>query len=332
MSASVHTDNFEAIKVFAPVSIGNISVGFDSLGLALKPIDGQLLGDVVEIEPAPENSFELCGSFADRLPSDKESNIVWHVLASYEAALSKHQIRSVKVKITLHKNIPVSSGLGSSACSIVAAFVALNQFYGQPFNDQQMFIMMGRAETKISGSLHYDNIAPCFLGGMQLMLNNQNKATVSLPLLKGIYWVVAYPDVEVNTQAARVLLPANYDRSTLIRFGQNLAGFVAACYQQDQALALALLKDEVAEPYRAELLPNFKTTKTQLMQMNSLAAGISGSGPTIFSACDNLATAQVHADFLIKNYLQTEHGFVTICQADSVGTRTLEAYPNKSSL
>ncbi len=325
---SKQKSEYAAVKVFAPVSIGNVSVGFDSLGLALSPIDGQLLGDIVEIEPIvieknTKSTFELCGDFADRLPSDKESNIVWHVLEAFETELLKRQIHTTAVKISLHKNIPVCSGLGSSACSIVAAFVALNRFYGEPFGDHELLMLMGRAETKISGSLHYDNIAPCFLGGMQLMLNNQDQATLSLPLFNDVYWVLAYPDVMISTQSARVLLPPNYDRSTLIRFGQNLAGFVAASYRQDQKLAFNLLKDEIAEPYRSELLPNFTSTKSQLQKMDSLAVGISGSGPTLFSACDNLQAAQAQATWLEKNYLQTEQGFVTICQADSVGTRSL---------
>jgi len=323
MSEPIGNNQYAPVKIFVPVSIGNISVGFDSLGLALRPINDEFLGDIVEIEPTCQNTFELCGNFADRLPTDKESNIVWHVLDAYEKELSKHQIQTVGVKITLHKNIPVCSGLGSSACSIVAAFVALNHFYGSPFNEDQLLLLMGKSEAKISGSLHYDNIAPCFLGGMQLMLNNQDQTTLSLPLLNDIYWVLAYPDVLVSTHAARELLPARYKRSTMIRFGQNLAGFVAACYQQNQALALALLKDEIAEPYRAELLPDFVTTKTQLLQMNSQAVGISGSGPTLFSACDNLDTAQTQVAWLEENYLQTKRGFVSICQADSNGARTL---------
>ena len=47
------------ISVFAPASIGNLSVGFDVLGLAVKPVDGTLLGDVVAIEyhnPNPSHS------------------------------------------------------------------------------------------------------------------------------------------------------------------------------------------------------------------------------------------------------------------------------------
>ena len=37
------------LTVYAPASSGNVSVGFDSLGLALAPVDGSLLGDCVSI-------------------------------------------------------------------------------------------------------------------------------------------------------------------------------------------------------------------------------------------------------------------------------------------
>jgi len=278
--------------VFAPVSIGNVSVGFDSLGLALRPLDGAYLGDRVHVTQSDQPAFTLTGQFADRLPKDHESNIVWQVLLAFNKAYEQQGGQPIAVHLTLHKDIPVCSGLGSSACSVVAAYVALNEFYGQPFGDDQLLRLMGQAEAQISGSLHYDNVAPCFLGGMQLMLHGQDTVTLPLPLFTDIYWVLAYPDVVVSTQAARALLPPQYPRSTLIRFGQNLAAFVAACHRQDQALAFALLHDEIAEPYRAELLPDYAATKQQLLQMGSLAVGISGSGPTIFSACDDLSVAQ----------------------------------------
>lgn len=314
------------VTVFAPVSIGNVSVGFDSLGLALMPINEDLLGDLVSVEPLHEsdsNEFELQGTFADRLPKDKESNIVWHVLRTFENYLLPLNIPIQKVKITLQKNIPVCSGLGSSACSVVATFSALNQYYNTPFDEPNMLRMMGEAEAEISGSLHYDNVAPCYLGGMQLMLHGQAKVTQSIPVFEAIYWVLAYPDVLVSTQAARDLLPKQYDRATLIRFGQNLAGFVAASYQKDLALAFSLITDEVAEPYRAELLPDYFNTRKQLIAMNSLAVGISGSGPTIFSACKNLNDAKHQATWLRNNYLQSEQGFVTICQVDQQGSRLI---------
>lgn len=315
----------KTVKIFAPVSIGNVSVGFDSLGLALQPVDGELLGDVVTVAAHDANSsdFQLRGTFADRLPTDKESNIVWDVLLAFETALKQQNIKTTPVKITLDKNIPVCSGLGSSACSVVAAVVALNAFYDQPFGESKLLEMMGAAEAKISGSLHYDNVAPCYLGGLQLMLHDQPQKALSIPVFDQVYWVLAYPDVLISTQAARDLLPQQYDRKTLIEFGQNLAGFVAASYQQDLSLAFALLTDVVAEPYRAELLPNFKATKQALLEMNSLAVGISGSGPTLFSACNDLKTAKCQADWLEQHYLQSDAGFVRICQVDQLGTRSI---------
>ena len=46
------------LRIYAPASSANISVGFDTLGAAISPIDGSLLGDVVQIESIP-SGFEL---------------------------------------------------------------------------------------------------------------------------------------------------------------------------------------------------------------------------------------------------------------------------------
>ena len=48
----------DILRVYAPASSANISVGFDTLGAAITPIDGSLLGDVVHIEPIAQG-FEL---------------------------------------------------------------------------------------------------------------------------------------------------------------------------------------------------------------------------------------------------------------------------------
>ena len=82
----------QGVSVFAPASIGNVSVGFDVLGLAVKPVDGTLLGDVVTVdkavELADEDSLVVIGAFADKLPSNKEDNIVWSCLQLFNQALT----------------------------------------------------------------------------------------------------------------------------------------------------------------------------------------------------------------------------------------------------
>lgn len=314
------------LSVFAPVSIANLSVGFDSLGLALTPLDGSLLGDIIHLEYksyGESSELQVKGRYADKLPEKLTDNIVWQCLVAFEKALAFRQIAAEPLTLTLEKNIPVGSGLGSSACSVVAALVGLNHFYHKPFSDHQLLEMMGQQEAVISGGLHYDNVAPCFFGGLQLMLPQPDKICQALPFFSDCYWVMAYPDRVVSTKSARQVLPQHYPRQTMLEFGQNLAGFVDACYRSDKFQAFALLKDVVAEPYRRNLLPGFDLAKQTLRSLGCLAVGISGSGPTLFTVCDELTLAEQARQWLEANYLASEQGFVTICRVDHDGARII---------
>ena len=316
------------VSVFAPVSIGNLSVGFDTLGLALTPLDGSLLGDTVSVQALAqteiESQFELTGTHAHTLSQNRQDNIAWQCLLAFEAVLETQNIPLKCLKLILHKNIPVSSGLGSSACSVVATLAALNEFYKNPMSDSALLTLMGKLEAKISGGLHYDNVAPSFFGGLQLMVNDAQKISQRLPFFDDCFWLIAYPDVVVSTKAAREILPQNYPRKTLIEFGQNLAGFVDACHRKDKSAAFSLIKDVVAEPYRARLLPNFENARNAMREQGCLAVGISGSGPTLFCAVKDLTQAQNCQTWLQQNYLQSAQGFVQICKMDTQGTRRVE--------
>ena len=323
MSAS----SSKKVSVFAPASIGNVSVGFDVLGLAVKPADGTLLGDVVTIEAAineQEDSLVVVGAFANKLPKNKEDNIVWSCLQLFNQALVVEGQESVSVQMTLDKKMPVGSGLGSSACSVVAALAGLNAYYAKyqdfSFDEKTLLKMTGEMEAQISGSLHYDNVAPCYLGGLQLMVPDSEVISRALPSFNDCYYVMAYPGIEVSTKAAREVLPASYSRADVISHGQNLATFVDACHRQDKQQAFSVLTDVVAEPYRKDLLPKYQQAHDYLMAEGAHAVGISGSGPTLFCVCDNEQQAQGFAQWLEANYLQTDLGFVHVCQVDEAGS------------
>ena len=320
--------NSTKVSVFAPASIGNMSVGFDILGLAVKPIDGTLLGDIVSVESHSENCLEVIGNFAKKLPQDPKENIVWHCLQLFNQALVNAEQQVQTVKLILDKKMPVGSGLGSSACSVVAALEGLNCYYQEnfkvSFSPEEMLLMMGKMEAKISGSLHYDNVAPCYYGGMQLMVPNSNVITRTLPSFDDCYVVMAYPGIEISTKAARDVLPDNYSRQALIAFGQNLATFVDACHRQDKQQAFSVVTDFVAEPYRKHLLPGFEQACEYLSTAGCLAVGISGSGPTLFCITDDSVKAEAYSTWLTKNYLQTLEsgiceGFVHVCKTDNQG-------------
>jgi homoserine kinase len=94
-------------RAYAPASIGNVSLGFDLLGAALKPIDGSLLGDEVDIEVAEQFSLIVTGRFADKLPPNPDSNIVTRCYQYFIAVLEQqgHAKSTIpSLKMTLHKH------------------------------------------------------------------------------------------------------------------------------------------------------------------------------------------------------------------------------------
>jgi len=337
MENSSHNQN-QRLSVFAPVSIGNISVGFDNLGLAVTPVDDKLLGDIVHIEPSndEENHLTCKGLYQTSLPEKIQDNIIWHCILEFNQfykilASELKPIDIIPVHLTLEKNIPICSGTGSSACSVVAGLFALNEFYNNPLSQQQMLKLMGQLEAKISGSLHYDNVAPCYLGGLQLMLDDQKKIAQSLPVFEECFWVIAYPNIAVSTRMARDILPESYDRQTLIQSGRLLACFIDASYRQDKQQAFSVLRDVVAEPYRKNLLPNFDQAKSSLIDLGCLAIGISGSGPTIFAVCNDLVQAEKAKHILDSVYLPSdskllEKAFTKICRVDTEGARRINPF------
>lgn len=309
--------NPSMVKVYAPASIGNVSVGFDVLGLAVEPIDGSLFGDVVTAQWSDVDRFTFGGRFADALP--KDDNIV---LVCRELFFARSGVTRRPVALHLDKEMPIGSGLGSSACSVVAACYALNELFGRPLNSAQLLALTAEPESAISGARHLDNVAPCLLGGLQLCTLSDSLPTIALPVPAHWYWVMAYPGVKLNTADSRRALPQNYSQHDTVVAMQQLASFIAALQAADEALICQHWADVLAEPYRAPLIPNFVDVKQQLLALGALHVGISGSGPTLFAVANDAQQAQALAE-LCQAQFCNEHGFVKICQASVLGTRAL---------
>ncbi|QPG06256.1 homoserine kinase [Salinimonas marina] len=306
---------------YAPASIGNISLGYDVLGAAIEPVDGTPLGDVVEVQQAEAFSLSVDGPFAHKLPRHENTNIVTHCYEHFIEAMVKYGQPTHPVALTLHKNLPIGSGLGSSASSIVAALHALNIHFGQPFTKNELLHMMGEMEGQISGSIHYDNVAPSYLGGITLMTGQQAPLTASLPAINSWYWVVCYSGITVSTSQARDILPDSVPLATGLTFGRQLGVFVHALHTQDEALAAAVMTDVIAEPYRKSLLPGFDEARIHCLRAGALAFGISGSGPTVFAVCQKLEEARSMAAWLETNYIQNDDGFSHVCRIPSKGVK-----------
>ncbi|AOT07318.1 homoserine kinase [Pseudoalteromonas luteoviolacea] len=306
-------------KFYAPASIGNFCVGFDSLGAAITPIDEQLLGDVVHIQDADKDSFECIGEYAHKLPSDPQENLAFQCLAHFRAQV-KPDMPSVFLR--LEKKLPVGSGLGSSACSVVATFAALNAFADTKLSQSQMIELMADFEAKVSGARHYDNITPCYLGGLQLTAELVPDRALALPIDPNWYVVVAYPGFALNTAKARAVLPATLTLSESVEFAQRMSSFCALLQLNRFDEAVALMRDNLAEPSRSPLIEGFEEAKLSLPELGASVVSISGAGPTLFALCHSLEIAQKCQHWLQSHYLNGQ-GFSHICKIDSLGTREL---------
>lgn len=306
------------MKFYAPASIGNIGVGFDILGAAIIPIDGTLLGDFISINPAKKLEIINIGKFSNQLPENMLENITWKSWKLFEKKAKKN----LPISITLEKNMPIGSGLGSSASSIVAMILALNDYYKTKFSKKNLLNLMGEIEGEISGSIHYDNVAPCYLGGIQLITGDKFQLTQKLPFFKKWFWVIAWPGTKLNTSESRKVLPLKYTQLTCIDNSRNLSTFIHALHTNQPNLAIRVMNDIIAEPYRIPLIPNFLTAKDKIMQIGALTCKISGSGPTIFAICDKINIAKKVKKWCIKNYIKKK-GFVYICQIDTYGARKM---------
>ncbi|MXP67152.1 homoserine kinase [Pantoea sp. Aalb] len=308
------------VKIYAPASIGNVSVGFDVLGVAISPVDSSIvLGDCVSVQAATSFNLKTKGRFVKKLPTKLQDNIIYHCWKYFCQAIGKN----IPVTITLEKNMPIGSGLGSSACSVVAGLMAMNEFCNKPLNDHELLVLMGKIEGIISGSIHYDNVAPCFLGGMQLMIEENNIISQTVPCFDEWIWVMIYPGIQISTASARAILPEKYSKEDIINHGRLLAGFIHACHTNQPLLATQLMKDVIAEPYRTKLMSGFIDIRKVIIDIGALVCGISGSGPTFFAICNDMTIAHKIVSWLKKYYIKNEEGFIYICSLDKTGARKL---------
>ena len=72
----------------------------------------------------------------------------------------------------------------------------------------------------------------------------------------------------------------------------NFGGLISGLYTSNYDLISRSLHDEIIEPNRSVLIPEFNQVKMSVSNAGALGAGISGSGPSIFALCrgKNIAT------------------------------------------
>jgi len=324
--ASLLEASSQGLVAFAPASIGNVAAGFDLLGAALAPLDGTLLGDLVQVAHAPEPSFMLTGSFASALADESRPNLVLRARDLFVEAVQAGGGEAGPFAITLEKRLPVASGLGSSASSIVATLVGLQALCGDPLSGSDLLDLAGKAEGLTSGGRHLDNVAPSLLGGLQLMVPGRDgaPATRRLPWPADLLLVVVHPAFWLSTAQSRGVLPDRPGWAESVDFAGNLASLVQALHSGDRALLGRCLRDPIVEVHRAPLVPGFGAVKAAALRLGALGCSLSGSGPSVFAVAEDEQQAASICEAMRAAFAQAgleSQGWV--CALDPEGARVL---------
>lgn len=277
---------------FAPASIGNLGVGFDMLGLAIAGV-----GDRVSARKADNAGIvisEVQDPEGDRHPflsNDAAENTASIAAAALWEALGDGS----GVELIVRKGIPLQSGMGSSAASAVAAVVAVNALLDTPLATPDLLEYALVGERFASGGLFADNVAPSLVGGLVLCPRALLPNIIQLKAPDGVSSVLVHPELQVNTAESRKGLARNVSVDQWLTQQGFLAGFVAACVQEDIDMLGRCLRDEIIEPQRANAVPCFTEAKRAAQEAGALGCSLSGSGPSIFALCRDADASNVAA-------------------------------------
>jgi homoserine kinase len=275
---AIHS-TLHSVTAFAPATCANVAVGFDILGFALESV-----GDLVTLTRRDDNKIIIESiQSAEKLPLETEKNTASLVIQK----LCQDLKLNIGFSIKIQKGIPLSSGMGGSAASAVAALIACNAFLTSPLSAHQLAQYALLGEELASGQQHADNIVPCIFGGLTLIHSLNPMEIVQLPI-PDVYCALVHPHLYVSTMEARKILKPTLQLKDYIKQSAHLAAFIAALYLKDTALLEKSLSDILIEPQRAYAVPGFYKIKEAALQAGALGMSFSGSGPSLFAFAKSL--------------------------------------------
>lgn len=256
-------------EISVPASSANMGPGFDSAGLSLN----RFL--TLHVKEQARWEFEHNSPFLPAL-TDYADHFIYQVA---DQTAKRYQRTLPACEVIVDSKIPLARGLGSSASAVLAGIELANQLCDLSLTCEQKL----HYGTEFEG--HPDNVAAALFGGIVITATTQNNKIeyIKLPT-PGLDIVVYIPEVELKTEAARRVLPANFSRENATTASAISNVMIASLLSGDYHLAGRMMEcDQFHEPYRAELIPNYQIIKQEAGKLDAYGTVISGAGPTMIS-------------------------------------------------
>jgi homoserine kinase len=162
--------------------------------------------------------------------------------------------------------------------------------------------------TRIEG--HPDNVAPALFGGAILGvpgnggIDARHWVFAPLPVHPSLAFVFVIPPFQVETAAARAILPRDVPHQIAVRAAGKGAALAHGLATGDGALLQIALDDVLHVPYRRALVPGLASLHDAACAAGAYGATLSGSGPTLVAIAPQ-AVAE-HVEDAMKNRWSAE--------------------------
>jgi homoserine kinase len=250
--------------VRVPASSANLGPGYDVLAAALS------LSLELEVE---ETGEFFVHSDLPGVPRDRTNLCV----RAFEALRPADD-----VTFHIRSEIPPAAGLGSSAAAIVAGLCAADHLYEL---DAPLFQLARELEG------HPDNVAAALYGGF--VISAADGEPVRFEPAPGLEGVLAIPDHEVPTAAARAALPEEVPIGDAVHNVAHASLLVLGLAKDDFSLIGRGLRDSLHQPRRRDLYPGSMELVDRAEELGAVGATISGAGPTVLFWCHWQQTGSV---------------------------------------
>jgi homoserine kinase len=253
-----------------PATTANLGAGFDCIGAALSLYNEFTLTEI----DAPDLVIAVRGLEAARVNTDATN-------LAYQAFLKLYQRidrTSPVIQLEIKLGVPLARGLGSSATAIVGGLLGANILAGSPLSPAEVM------QLAIEMEGHPDNVVPALIGGCRLAATAANGwAIADIPWHSSIAVVVAIPDFELSTEAARSVLPTEYSRADAIFNTAHFGLLVRGLETGNAEWLTAALTDRIHQPYRQRLIPGYDDVSQAVIAAGGYGMVISGAGPTLLA-------------------------------------------------
>jgi homoserine kinase len=266
------------IELRVPASTSNLGPGFDCFGLALK------LYLTVRATAVPDSS-EPCrvtttGARENEALPRNATNLIYRAM-SFAARCESTSLPPVELQV--HNEIPLASGLGSSAAAIVAGIKLGGLITNRDIPDQ----IIQNYATEFEG--HPDNVTASLYGGFVASCTRSDGTVVSIKFdwPAHIRVVVVSPHSQLPTHVARAALPRTVTRLDAVHNLQRTALFTTALAQQRYDLLWEAMRDRLHQPQRESLVPGLAEALALPRMDGLLGVALSGAGPSIVALVED---------------------------------------------